>query len=69
MPATHAAAAPAPTARPKQLAHEIGVECDRALRRLDRLESERHDVVLAHARQFIRHAAALSLAIEHHQHA
>ena len=69
MPTTHTAAAPAPTARPEQLAHEISVHCDRALRRLDRLDSERHDVVVLHARQFIRHAAALSRSIEHHQHA
>ena len=64
MRASHTAPAPAPTVTPEQLAHEIGVECHRALRRLDRLEGERPDVVLVHARQFIRHAAALSRAIE-----
>ena len=69
MPTTQTTAAPAPTARTEQLAHEIGVDCHRALRRLDRLNSERHDVVLVHARQLIRHAAGLSRAIERHQHA
>ena len=46
------------------LAHEIRIDCDRALRRLDRLREERDDVVLVHAREFIRHAAQLSQAIE-----
>jgi hypothetical protein len=46
------------------LAHQIRIDCDRALRRLDRLDRERHDVLLDHARQLIRHAAALSREIE-----
>ena len=53
-----------PSITTRQLAHEIAVDCDRALRRLDRLSGERRDVVLVHARQFIRHAAALSREIE-----
>jgi hypothetical protein len=69
MPATQTAAAPEPTAPTEQLAQEIGMDCHRALRRLDRLNSERHDVVLVHARQLIRHAARLSRAIERRQHA
>jgi hypothetical protein len=69
MSAMQTAAPPAPKPHPEHLAHEIGVDCHRALRRLDRLDSERYDVVLAHARQLIRHAAALSRAIERHQHA
>ena len=64
MAPTQTAAPPPRTARNERLAHEIGVDCQRALRRLDRLSSERHDVVLAHARQLIEHAAALSHAIE-----
>jgi hypothetical protein len=54
----------APTVSTERLAHEIRVDCDRALRRLDRLSQERDDVVLVHAREFIRHAAELSQAIE-----
>jgi hypothetical protein len=69
MPTTQTAAASAPTAPTERLAHEISMDCHRALRRLDRLNSERHDVVLVHARQLIRHAAGLSRAIERHQHA
>jgi hypothetical protein len=42
------------------LAREIGVECDRALRRLDGLISEQDDVLLAHARDFVARAASLS---------
>jgi hypothetical protein len=42
------------------LAREIGVDCDRALRRLDDLIAERDDVLLAHAREFVAHAAGLS---------
>jgi hypothetical protein len=49
------------------LAQEIWVECDRALRRLDGLIHERHDVLLEHARAFIRHAASLSETIERRQ--
>jgi hypothetical protein len=45
------------------LAREIGVECDRALRRLDGLIAERDDVLLAHARAFVAHAASLSEVI------
>jgi hypothetical protein len=45
------------------LAREIGVECARALRRLDGLISERDDVLLAHARAFVRRAASLSEVI------
>jgi hypothetical protein len=67
MPPTRTA--PAPSAITEQLAREIGSDCNRALRRLERLQGERHDVVLAHARQLIRRAAALSRAIERHQHA
>ena len=58
-------AATAPSTHTERLAHEIAVHCQRALRRLDRLEGERHDVVLLHARQFIERAAILSHAIEH----
>ena len=65
--ATHAPAAPAPAAASAELAREIARDCRRALRRLDRLEGERHDVVLVHARQLIRRAAALSHALEHQQ--
>jgi predicted ATPase len=57
-------AEPGPPATPAHLAHEISVDCQRALRRLDRLQSERGDVVLDHARALIGHAAALSQAIE-----
>jgi hypothetical protein len=46
------------------LAHEIAQDCHRALRRLERLNRERPDVLLAHARQLIRHAATLSHALE-----
>jgi hypothetical protein len=49
------------------LAHAIRVECERALRRLDALNRERHDVVLEHASAFIRHAASLSETIERRQ--
>ena len=45
------------------LGHAIRVDCDRA-RRIDQLDRERPDVLLAHAREFIRHAAALSRTIE-----
>jgi hypothetical protein len=64
MPITQAAIATPPAPGADELAHMIGVDCERALRRLDRLDSERHDVVLAHARDFIRHAVALSRLIE-----
>jgi hypothetical protein len=47
-----------------QLAQTIARDCDRALRRLDRLNRERPDVLLAHARQLIQHAAVLSHALE-----
>ena len=66
MPATQTAAAPPHTTRIEPLAREIAMDCQRALRRLDRLSSERHDVVLVHARQLIQHAAALSRALERH---
>jgi hypothetical protein len=42
------------------LAREIAVECDRALRRLDSLLRERDEVLVAHARAFVRRAASLS---------
>ena len=45
------------------LAHEIGVECERALRRLDGLISERDDVLLVHTRTFVRRAERLSQLI------
>jgi CMP-N-acetylneuraminic acid synthetase len=64
MPATQIAAPPAPNLRTEELAREIAIDCDRALRRLDRLNRERDDVMLVHARAFIRHAATLSHAIE-----
>ena len=57
-------AAPAPSPRTEQVVREIALDCDRALRRLDRLNREKDDVVLMHARAFIRHAAALSHALE-----
>jgi hypothetical protein len=53
-----------PPATNQIVAQQIRVDCDRALRRLDRLDRERHDVLLDHARQLIRHAAALSREIE-----
>jgi hypothetical protein len=49
---------------PEQLVREIALDCDRALRRLDRLSRKSDDVVLRQARAFIRHAAALGHAIE-----
>ena len=64
MPITHEPTAPDHAITPEALAHEIRTDCDRALRRLDQLSRERHDVLLAHAREFIRHAASLSRAIE-----
>ncbi len=64
MPATQTAVPPAPNLRTEELAREIAIDCDRALRRLDRLNRECDDVVLMHARAFIRHAATLSHAIE-----
>jgi hypothetical protein len=48
----------------ERLAHDIRVDCERALCRLDRLSREREDVVLTHARALIGHAAALSQVIE-----
>jgi hypothetical protein len=41
-------------------AREIGIECDSALRLLDRLVSEQDDVLLDYARRFVRRAGALS---------
>jgi hypothetical protein len=64
MPASQTVERHPPTVRAETLAHEIRVDCDRALRRLDRLSQEREDVVLVHAREFIRHAAQFSQAIE-----
>jgi hypothetical protein len=64
MPVTDAHHRPLQTPTAEQLAHEISVDCARALRRLDGLSRERYDVVLVHARQLIRHAGALSRAIE-----
>ena len=64
MPVTHEPTAPDHAITAQALAHEIRTDCDRALRRLDQLSRERQDVLLAHAREFIRHAAALSRAIE-----
>ena len=49
------------------LARQIGVECDRALRRLDGLICERDDVLLAHTRTFVRRAARLSALIVREQ--
>jgi hypothetical protein len=43
---------------------EIRVSCERALRRLDRLAGERDDVLLRHARELVRRAAALAAASE-----
>jgi class 3 adenylate cyclase len=48
----------------RETAQEIGADCDRALRRLDRLIGERDDVVLTHVRAFVEHAARLSEQIE-----
>jgi hypothetical protein len=63
----HTTQRPPRTPTSQDLAREIHVDCDRALRRLDRLNQERHDVVLVHARALIRHAARLSQAIERGQ--
>jgi hypothetical protein len=59
MSITHAPVDPRQFSTPA-LAREIAVECDRALRRLDGLISERDDVLLTHAREFVARAARLS---------
>ena len=38
----------------------IKAECERAIRRLDRVIGEREDVLLVHAREAVEHAAAMS---------
>jgi hypothetical protein len=43
---------------------EIRISCERALRRLDRLAGERDDVLLRHARELVRRAAALAALSE-----
>jgi hypothetical protein len=53
---------PATTEPGRDLSDAIRLDCDRALRRLDALIDERDDVLLRHARRFIRHARDLAVA-------
>jgi hypothetical protein len=53
---------PATTQPQGDLSDAIRLDCERALRRLDALIDERDDVLLDHARRFIRHARDLAVA-------
>jgi hypothetical protein len=59
---------PATTHASHDLSEAIRQDCDRALRRLDALIDERDDVLLRHARRFVRHARELAIAqLREHQ--
>jgi hypothetical protein len=53
---------PATTQPQPDPSEAIRLDCERALRRLDALIDERDDVLLRHARRFIRHARELAVA-------
>jgi hypothetical protein len=50
----------APIYRPLTPAEAIRIDCERAIRRLNVLISERDDVLLHQVRGFVKHAAALA---------
>jgi hypothetical protein len=45
-----------------ELARQVRIDCNRALRRLDTLIGERNDVLLDQVRAFVRHASDLAAA-------
>jgi hypothetical protein len=45
-----------------ELARQVRIDCNRALRRLDTLSGERNDVLLDQVRALVRHASDLAAA-------